>query len=189
MPEENRRQRCHVHGGNPVDIRLLHEHHIKPKGYGGEDTGENLIWLCASCHDLVHRMSHMYTTEKRGIANDLAVQYLPGSPAARKRLQVLVAEVANSMKDYVPELEDGDEDDTVIVTLHLPRKVHHRLKTCAADHSMGLYKYIYRVLKNNVTVQLHSAGTHSDTTKKYRTPESDGLPEGDTGDSLLQEME
>jgi len=190
MSEEIRRQCCYIHVGNPVDTRLLHEHHVKPKGYGGEDTEENLVWLCASCHDLVHRMAHMYTTDKKGIANDLAVQYLPGSPAARKRLQTLVAEVARSMKDYVPELgEEDDEEDTVIVSLHLPKRVHHKLKTCAADHSMGLYKYIYKVLKNNVAVSMHSPGSKSDPAKRFMTPEDEQLTDKTAEDPILQEMD
>ena len=29
-------------------------HHIKSKGSGGDDTEDNLIELCGSCHRLVH---------------------------------------------------------------------------------------------------------------------------------------
>jgi len=32
----------------------VHRHHIKTRGSGGDDSSENLIDLCPSCHRLVH---------------------------------------------------------------------------------------------------------------------------------------
>ena len=136
-------------------------------------------------------------SNKQGVANDLAMQYLPGSPAARQRLVSLVASVATSMKDYIPELGDeDDEDDTVIVTLHVPRRLHHKLKTCATNYSnaksgrrVGLYNYIIRVLKNNVTVELNSAGSHTSTVKKYGIAETSVAKDTNSEDPILQEME
>lgn len=111
----------------------------------------------------------------------------------------LVAAVAQAMKDYVPELGDeDDEDDTVVVTLHVPRKLHHKLKTCATNYSnarsgrrVGLYNYILKVLKNNVSVEMHSAGTHTDPVKKYGIAETDDVPKSnnDPEEPLLQEMD
>ena len=34
---------------------IVHVHHIKSKGSGGDDLPENLISLCPSCHDKAHR--------------------------------------------------------------------------------------------------------------------------------------
>ena len=30
-------------------------HHVKSKGSGGDDSLENVVWLCNVCHDKVHR--------------------------------------------------------------------------------------------------------------------------------------
>ncbi len=35
--------------------RHPHHHHITYRSKGGQDTVENVILLCASCHDQVHR--------------------------------------------------------------------------------------------------------------------------------------
>jgi hypothetical protein len=32
----------------------LHRHHRLPRGRGGPDTPENLLWLCAAHHDWTH---------------------------------------------------------------------------------------------------------------------------------------
>ncbi len=39
---------------NPSDPRHLEAHHIKLHAEGGENTMENLITLCCTCHDKVH---------------------------------------------------------------------------------------------------------------------------------------
>jgi 5-methylcytosine-specific restriction endonuclease McrA len=33
----------------------LHIHHILFRSHGGKSTADNLICLCATCHDAVHR--------------------------------------------------------------------------------------------------------------------------------------
>jgi 5-methylcytosine-specific restriction endonuclease McrA len=52
--------RCRVCGkrGDPdsVDLlRKLHRHHLVYRSAGGQDTLENLVSLCAQCHDDEHR--------------------------------------------------------------------------------------------------------------------------------------
>ena len=32
-----------------------HLHHIKSRGAGGDDTLDNVLWLCYLCHDKYHR--------------------------------------------------------------------------------------------------------------------------------------
>jgi hypothetical protein len=44
--------------GNPNGTSMLdklHHHHILPRSQGGKDTTDNLITLCAACHDGEHR--------------------------------------------------------------------------------------------------------------------------------------
>jgi 5-methylcytosine-specific restriction endonuclease McrA len=45
-------QRC----GSLVNLQV---HHINSRSQLGDDTEENLISLCASCHELVHRMGRV----------------------------------------------------------------------------------------------------------------------------------
>lgn len=161
---------CHVHGGDPVDTRLLHEHHVVPRGYGGEDEPSNTVWLCGSCHDIIHRMAHWLNTKKTGLAKDLAMQYIPRRPGARKRLLDLAQTVAEAMTEFTPQIgELDDEDDLVIVQLHMPASLHRKLKTLASNHKnpnsnrkLGLYKYILNVLRNHVRVATYQPTVNSE---------------------------
>lgn len=143
--------RCHVHGGNPLDTQLLHEHHAVPRASGGGDQRSNLVWLCPNCHDLLHKVVHKITSSKHGIAQDLIGQYLPTQPAARERLESLVEIAAKSQKDHVPSIEE-DGDDTVVMQLHIPMRIHGRLKTLAVDQKIGLYRYTLAVLEKHTQV-------------------------------------
>jgi len=173
--------KCYVHGGDPVDTRLLHEHHVVPQGYGGEDDPTNTVWLCGSCHDIVHRMAHWFNSKKEGLAKDLAMQYIPRMPAARERLMELARTVAQAMNDYVPEIGEFDnEDDTVIMQLHVPASLHKKLKTLAADlrqpntkRKMGLYKYVVNVLRNHVRVATYQAPGPSSADKLFDVKKDD----------------
>lgn len=155
--------RCHVHGGNPISTKLLHRHHVVPQGYGGPDTEANTVWICASCHDLLHRMAHFVLSKKQGIAQDLASQHLPNSPAARQRLWKLTASAANAMQTHIPEA--GESSEEILMSLSVPRALHHRLKTLAQDHfhaksgrRVGLYRYCVEVLKKHVEVKMMKSG-------------------------------
>jgi len=154
---------CYIHRGIPVDVRLLHEHHKHPKGFGGSpDDPENLVWLCGSCHDVIHRLAHFIRSDKKGLASDLAYQYQTAqnlSPSGRQRLVELANIISKAMTEYVPNIDDESDEDTVIVQLHMPRSLHRKLKTEASKHAnqksgrkMGLYRYILRVLANHAQV-------------------------------------
>jgi predicted restriction endonuclease len=43
--------RCQLCGS----MQRLQVHHLKFRGHGGSDSAENLITLCAACHEQVHR--------------------------------------------------------------------------------------------------------------------------------------
>lgn len=165
MTDKFKTASCHVCAGPPVDTRLLHEHHRHPKGYGGTDDPENLIWLCGSCHDLVHRLSHYLRSKKVGLVSDLAKQYQESrnmSPASRQRMLKLADVVAEAMETYTPsfeELEDEEQEGTILVQVPLPKSIHAKAKVLAASHTnpksgrrMGLYKYLRRVLVNHVNL-------------------------------------
>ncbi len=51
-------QRC----GGLTDLQV---HHINPRGRLGQDTEENLISLCASCHEFVHSGKQKRSSSER----------------------------------------------------------------------------------------------------------------------------
>ncbi len=169
---------CYVHKSAPVDVRLLHEHHRHPKGYGGADSAENLVWLCGSCHTVLHNLAHYVNSGKQGLASDLSMQYQTMqnlSPAGKLRLLELANIVAKAMKSYdVDGLEEPDDEDTVIMQLHVKRRVHKALKAEASKYTnpksgrqMGLYNYANRVLENHIRVAVNTPMLRKDDSKFY----------------------
>ena len=53
--------------------RQPHHHHIVYRSHGGEDTLDNIILICALCHDRVHRSGKLRVS---GHASDLRVERL-----------------------------------------------------------------------------------------------------------------
>lgn len=169
---------CYVHKSVPVDVRLLHEHHRHPKGYGGADAAENLVWLCGSCHTVLHNLAHYLNSGKQGLASDLAMQYQTMqnlSPAGRHRLLALADIVAKAMKSYdVDDLEEKGDEDTIVMQLHVKRSVHKALKVEASKYTnpksgrqMGLYNYVNRVLENHIRVAVTTPMLRKDDRKFY----------------------
>jgi hypothetical protein len=162
---------------------------MHPKGYGGTDDPENLVWLCGACHDLVHRLSHFLRSKKTGLVRDLAQQYQESrglSPAGRHRLLNLADVVARAMDNYTPSFEELEEDQegTILVQIPLPRSIHARAKVLASSYTnpksgrkMGLYKYLRRVIVNHVTLATNAPMLANDP-KRYFVADSDvGKPE------------
>jgi len=154
---------CYVHGGVATDTRLLHEHHREPRGYGGADKSSNIVWLCGSCHDIIHRMDRWSRSGKQGLVSDLAVRYLPDVPAARKRLLELVAVASKTAHEFNPEEIPDVEHAHIVVQLHVPRDLHRKLKLLAYSHTnpngrrVGLYHYIMNILQNHVALTQNRA--------------------------------
>lgn len=182
---------CEVHRGNPLPTDLLHYHHIVPQGFGGPDTDENTTWLCAHCHDVLHRLAHYCKSGKVGLAKDRLQQYLPYNPAARDRIWKLIKTAADAMETYeIPEAgSDAAKEETVIVSLRMPRELHGRLKTLASDRThaksgrrVGLYRYVLAVLQQHADSLLSMPSTPA-AASASKTPSSFG----DTTESQADE--
>lgn len=51
-PSDGLCQICH----QPPDFRGLSRHHIKKRSQGGNESKENIMWLCGKCHDKEHHI-------------------------------------------------------------------------------------------------------------------------------------
>lgn len=54
--------------------RILHPHHVIFKSHGGEDTLNNLISLCPSCHAAVHQKK-LVLEVLQVLENDVIVKF------------------------------------------------------------------------------------------------------------------
>jgi hypothetical protein len=144
---------CFVHDDTIVAADLLIVHHIKPQAFGGPDVPENRALLCASCHDVLHKAEVKLSKGKQGLAFDLIDRFLPNQTVRQQRLRMLVTAMANARRDWTPNTdipESGVEAETVIMQLDVPVWIHHRLKTAAQDHKLGLYNYCLKILEQHV---------------------------------------
>ena len=145
---------CHIHENVNAAGDLLVVHHIKPQAFGGDDTPENRVMLCASCHDVLHKAEHKLSKGKKGEAFDLIDRFLPNQAVRQQRLRNLVVAVATARKAWRPSSDVPDaeakEADTIIVQLDVPAWLHHRLKTAAQDQQIGLYRLCLKVLEQHI---------------------------------------
>lgn len=90
----------------PTPQTMGNEHHVRPRAAGGDDGEANKKWLCAGCHQSLHRMSEMILRGAPGLAQDAAsVMYT--DPAARQRVLFLAKEAAvwvRKFEESVPEV-------------------------------------------------------------------------------------
>jgi len=58
------------------DDSLRNVHHRIPQAFGGDDSPNNLRYLCAGCHQTLHRLAeHFANPSKTGLTHDIAVNY------------------------------------------------------------------------------------------------------------------
>lgn len=101
-----------------------HVHHRNPRHAGGTDSSSNLVWLCATCHQLVHRASQMIKAGRSGSAADLADTTFP-SPKQRQRfLEIVREEISASLEAE----ENGRGSATILMEIPIPREEYNKLK-------------------------------------------------------------
>ena len=88
---------CYVHG-MPFPRSACHEHHEMPRAAGGGDEATNLTFVCATCHNMIHRCAEAILGSRMGMANDLALQYSPNALPMRERLLRLAGYAADMLK-------------------------------------------------------------------------------------------
>ena len=82
---------CYVHG-TVFPRAACNVHHEMPRAAGGGDDDQNLTWVCASCHTMIHRIAEAVMANKAGRADDVTVQFVLSRGLAQ-RLRLLVRDV------------------------------------------------------------------------------------------------
>lgn len=119
---------CYIEGKS-YPRATCHLHHKNPQHAGGSDAPENLIWLCANAHQLVHRAAQMIKANKTGYAADLASSAYP-LPAVRQRfLEIVNTEVLSSKEAE----ETGKGKASITIEVPIPRKDYVALKLKVSD--------------------------------------------------------
>jgi hypothetical protein len=142
---------CVIHDDLEQAPDLLVLHHKVPQAWGGLDVPENRCYLCASCHDVLHKAEQKLSHGRRGVAHDLLERFLPTQPARVERLfrLVQIAAAARQQPHDTEIPEAGEPAETVLLQLEIPRWLHHRLKQLALEKNSGLYRYCGWVLEQH----------------------------------------
>lgn len=147
---------CCIHDDREVAEDLLVVHHVEPQAFGGLDVPENRVFLCAGCHDILHRAEQRMSHSRQGVAIDMVQRYLQNQPARQQRLLRLInsAALARQSQQHNSDVpEAGETTETVMISLEIPRWLHHRLKTLAQGKS-GLYRYCTTILEHHAVTTL-----------------------------------
>lgn len=145
---------CYIEG-KTYPRATCHQHHKNPQHAGGSDAPDNLIWLCANAHQLVHRASQMIKARKPGFASDLAMSAYP-LPAVRQRFLEIVNTEVSSSKDAE---ETGKGKSAITIEVPIPKQDYARLKMKVSDSRSGGKKlsisdYVARL----VLAHIHKSG-------------------------------
>ena len=145
---------CYIEG-RTYPRATCHLHHKKPQHAGGGDSAENLVWLSANAHQLVHRAAQLIKANKKGHALDLASTAYP-FPAPRQRfLEVVDVEVQSSLAAR----EAGTGSASVVVEVPIPRADYAKLKLLVADYNVrgkkiSISDYVARLVLSHVHKRL-----------------------------------
>lgn len=112
---------------------LTNEHHVHPQEAGGADVQENLVDLCPTCHQTLHRLSEMYLKGKMGQAKDFAAIIFPTDVAARERILHLTSEAARHLQEF-REITPKAALAETSVTIEFDSFDYARLQSLARDY-------------------------------------------------------
>jgi hypothetical protein len=122
---------CYIEGKR-YPKASCHVHHLRPRHAGGGDQRENLVYLSANAHQMVHRAAQMLKAGKVGHANDLAMAAYP-SPAQRQRfMEVVQTEVSESKA----AVESNTGSASIVVEVPIPRNEYAKLKMLVTEKSV-----------------------------------------------------
>lgn len=123
---------CYIEGKS-YPRATCHVHHKNPRHAGGTDAPDNLIWLCANAHQLVHRVAQLIKANRKGQALDVAMSAYP-APAQRQRFMAIVGTevLASSIAE-----DTGQGTSDVIIEVPIPKAEYAKLKMLVADYRTG----------------------------------------------------
>lgn len=141
---------CYIEGKR-YPRAACHRHHLDPRYTGGSDSPENLVWLCANAHSLVHRASQFVKSGKQGYAQDLSMKAYP-SPAMRHRFMAVVRSEVEAAQIAKTE---GRGKSEIVMEIPIPVDDYAKLKLLVSDRRIDgkqipLKEYVQRLILDHV---------------------------------------
>jgi hypothetical protein len=111
---------------------FLNLHHRQPREAGGGDEPGNQVWLCAGCHQNMHRLVEMIMRGEGGVAADSAAT-IYHHPKLRK----VILDLAREAAYFLVRLQELGVVKTALtaktVSLELDGSLYHHLRTLATQ--------------------------------------------------------
>lgn len=134
-------------------LATAHDHHRKPRAFGGSDEPENRVWLCASCHTRLHRVQGFIARRATASAFDLCNSIFPTDGKARGQLWIFANEAA-AIEMEVKESFAAHRTD-VSVQLTLDAELWAIIKAQARDRRVSAVRHaadlLRKALENGAT--------------------------------------
>lgn len=163
---------CYVHG-TVFPRAACNVHHEMPRAAGGGDESQNLTWVCASCHTMIHRIAEAILATKVGRADDLAALYAPNDTAMRERLRRLAGYAADAVQQAD---EAGGGADDVTLQVVLSRELAQRFRLLVRDvrsngRSVSIQTFLHGLIVRELTKAnlVHGVATTRKTKPKVKT--------------------
>lgn len=129
-------------------LATAHDHHRKPRAFGGTDDQKNRVWLCASCHTRLHRVQEFIVQGKAASAYELCESIFQNKAKAREELWTLANEAAESEKEVRGAFDL--HRSTTTVNLQIDAEVWIAIKAMALDRRTSATKLAAELLRQAV---------------------------------------
>jgi hypothetical protein len=133
-------------------LATAHDHHRRPRAYGGTDDPDNRVWLCASCHTRLHRVQDFIVAGKVATAFELCTTIFPSKAKARGELWKLANEAAAAEREAKEVF--GTHRTVVQVNLTIDTETWGQIKLAAKGQKLSAKEFVNCLLKKAVGEQL-----------------------------------
>lgn len=140
--------KCYIHD-SIFPRATCHLHHESPRYTGGSDDPDNLVWLCANCHTLVHRAASLVLLNRSGEVDQLEFFY--DNERARGRFREVFGEIV--LADI--KTMDSKRREFAPVRIDVRSDVYSRLKLLVADtryygRRMSIERYLNMLIEDHL---------------------------------------
>ncbi len=131
----------------PIDF--VNEHHKVPKSLGGRDTKDNLVQLCAGCHQNMHTIARMMRNPKRAgeVRSSLHVMF-PGGKEQQRCVELANLVIRSQVTKR--EQAETDEEREIRVNLKLTRPYRDALQLIARDRKLSMADYARKIMEGHI---------------------------------------
>lgn len=134
----------------PQEFRNMH--HKVPKSLGGKDTSDNLLALCAGCHQFLHALARMMRNPKRvGDVRSALQSAFPRGDVQGRCLELANLECRSKVMNR--EKVQADTNREIAVGLKLKKPYRDALQLLARDRGFSMADYVRKLIESHIVTK------------------------------------